>query len=427
MVTFIALSSLWRRTRPLVTVVCSFSGFLVLAIFLTQPPDLFISIVVLVTLGYSVGQHLVGTRSVLAVVFGAVVVVTVSVIYDPSDIFFPVAFFWIVPWLAGRTLRNQTMLARELAEKAERAEHAREEDERRAIALERNRIARELHDVLAHNLSVMVVQASAARRIVDRNPEQAVEVAALIQRTGREALAEIRHLFGAVRRGEGEDLSGPPSITRVEELARRARAAGLKVELRVVGDPVALPPGIDLTAYRIVQEALTNALKHAGSALASVTVGLRAERGGADRSRTTARAPREADELGEAGGGHGLVGMRERAALYGGTRPGGPAPGRWLRRARAASHAPARAGRRAHRRRGARMSVRVLLVDDQALIRAGFRMILDAEEDMEVVGECADGTQAVDSVRAARAGRGADGHPHARDGRHRGHAPDRRR
>ena len=170
-VTFITLSSVWRRTRPLVTVVCSFSGFLILAIFLTQPPDLFISIVVLVTLGYSVGQHLVGTRSVLAVVFGAVVVVTVSVIYDPGDIFFPVSFFWIVPWLAGRTLRNQTMLARELAEKAERAEHAREEDERRAIALERNRIARELHDVLAHNLSVMVVQASAARRIVDRNPD----------------------------------------------------------------------------------------------------------------------------------------------------------------------------------------------------------------------------------------------------------------
>ena len=316
-VTFITLSSVWRRTRPLVTVVCSFSGFLILAIFLTQPPDLFISIVVLVTLGYSVGQHLVGTRSVLAVVFGAVVVVTVSAIYDPGDIFFPVSFFWIVPWLAGRTLRNQTMLARELAEKAERAEHAREEDERRAITLERNRIARELHDVLAHNLSVMVVQAAAARRIVDRNPAQAVEVAALIQRTGREALAEIRHLFGAVRRGEGEDLSGPASITRVEELARRARAAGLKVELRVVGDPVPLPPGIDLTAYRIVQEALTNALKHAGSGLASVTVAyepnevvLVVEDDG--------EGPREADELSEAGGGHGLVGMRERAALYGG-------------------------------------------------------------------------------------------------------------
>ena len=109
--------------------------------------------------------------------------------------------------------------------------------------------------------------------------------------------------------------------------------------------------------------------------------------------------PREGFELGDAGGGHGLVGMRERAALYGGHRAGGPAPRRRLRRARAAAHAAARPRRRAVDWQGAGMSIRVLLVDDQALIRAGFRMILDAEEDMEVVGECADGTQAVDSAR----------------------------
>jgi signal transduction histidine kinase len=316
-VTFIALSFVWRRSRPLVTVFCVFSGFLVLAIFLTQPPDLFMAIIVLLATGYSAGRHLTGRTSVFALVFGAAVVITVSIIFDPGDIFFPVTFFWFIPWLAGRTMRNHTMLARELAEKAERAEHAREEEERRAIALERSRIARELHDVLAHNLSVMVVQASAARRIIDRNPEQAVEAAALIEHTGREALAEIRHLFGAVRRGEGEDLSGPPSIVRIDELARRARAAGLKVELRIRGEAVPLPPGIDLTAYRIVQEALTNALKHAGSGRASVTVAyepnevvLTVEDDG--------EGPRDGYELSEAGGGHGLVGMRERAALYGG-------------------------------------------------------------------------------------------------------------
>jgi signal transduction histidine kinase len=120
--------------------------------------------------------------------------------------------------------------------------------------------------VLAHNLSVMVVQASAARRVLDKDPVKAVEAASLIERTGREALAEIRYLFGPVRRGDGEALSGPPSIARVDDLARRARAAGLRVELRVSGDPVELPAGIDLTAYRIVQEALTNAIKYAGSA-----------------------------------------------------------------------------------------------------------------------------------------------------------------
>src|SRR5688572_27879287 len=106
-------------------------------------------------------------------------------------------------------MRNQTTLARELAEKAERAGHARAVEEQPAVAGDRARIARDLHDVLAHNLSVMVVQAGAARRVVERNPAQAAEAAELIQRTGREALAELRHLFGAVRRGEGEDLSGP--------------------------------------------------------------------------------------------------------------------------------------------------------------------------------------------------------------------------
>jgi signal transduction histidine kinase len=246
-----------------------------------------------------------------------VVIEVLSIVYDPGDIFFPVTFFWILPWTAGRTIRNQTMLARELAEKAERAQHAHAEEERRAIAIERNRIARELHDVLAHNLSVMVVQASAARRVLDKNPSQAVESAALIQRTGREALAEIRQLFGPVRRGHGEELSGPPSIARVDELARRARAAGLRVELRVSGAPVTLPAGIDLAAYRIVQEALTNAIKHAPSAQACVTVAYEPNEV-ALSIEDDGEGPRDGFDLEEAGGGHGLVGMRERAALYGG-------------------------------------------------------------------------------------------------------------
>jgi signal transduction histidine kinase len=313
----ISAAFLWRRSRPLLVMAIMFPGLLVMAIWLTQPPDMFAAIVMLLSCGYAVGRHEQGRRSVYGVAVGTAAMVTLAIIFDPNDIFFPVTFFWIVPWVVGRTIRNQTALARELAEKAERATHAREEEERRAIALERNRIARELHDVLAHNLSVMVVQAGAARRIVDKNPAQAAEVAELIQRTGREALAEIRHLFGPVRRGDVEDLSGPPSLARVDELARGARSAGLRVELRVKGEVVELPPGIDLTAYRIVQEALTNAIKHAGSATATVTVSyepnevvLSIEDDG--------EGAREDDYLSEAGGGHGLVGMRERAALYGG-------------------------------------------------------------------------------------------------------------
>jgi len=324
-ITLIALSFLWRRTQPLIPLACVFVGMTAMAIWLTEPPNTFVAVLILVTLGYAAGRHLTGRVSTIALGIGIVVMVVLAVIYDPNDIFFPVTFFWIVPWLAGRTLRNQTRLARELAEKAERAQHAREEEERRAIAVERNRIARELHDVLAHNLSVMVVQAAGARQVLEKSPERAVEAAALIERTGREALAEIRHLFGPVRRGETEPLSGAQSIARVDVLARRAREAGLRVELRVTGDPVELPGGIDLAAYRIVQEALTNALKHSPGARARVTVAwepnelvMSVEDDG--------KGPRDDYELGEAGGGHGLVGMRERAAVHGGIVQAGREP-----------------------------------------------------------------------------------------------------
>ena len=313
----IALSFLWRRSQPLVTVAATVFGLVLTSLWLTKPPDAFAAVVLMVSAAYAAGRHLHGKQSMYTLGLGTVAIVALAVSFDPHDIFFPVFFFWILPWLAGRTIRNHTMLARELAEKAERAQHAREKHERRAIALERSRIARELHDVLAHNLSVMVVQASAARRVLDKDPVKAVEAASLIERTGREALAEIRYLFGPVRRGDGEALSGPPSIARVDALARRARAAGLRVELRVSGDPVELPAGIDLTAYRIVQEALTNAIKYAGSAHARVSITyepneivLSIEDDG--------EGPRDGYELRDAGGGHGLAGMHERAALYGG-------------------------------------------------------------------------------------------------------------
>ena len=313
----IALTFAWRRSHPVVPLVATLTGLTAMALWLTQPPDTFVAVLLLVSLAYAEGRHMQRRQSFYALGAGIAVIVVLSISFDPNDIFFPVTFFWILPWLAGRTIRNHTLLARELSEKAERARHAREEDERRAIALERNRIARELHDVLAHNLSVMVVQASAARRVLDKNPLQAVEVAELIERTGREALAEIRQLFGPVRRGDGEELSGPPSIARVDDLARRARAAGMRVELRVSGEPVALPAGIDLAAYRIVQEALTNAIKYAGSANARVTVAYEPNEV-ALSIEDDGEGPRDRFELEDAGGGHGLVGMRERAALYGG-------------------------------------------------------------------------------------------------------------
>jgi signal transduction histidine kinase len=327
LVSLMALSLLWRREKPFVPVVCVTIALPFSAALLTAPPYLFAAIAVLVTASYSAGAHLEQPRSAQALAPMILAVLAVVLIHDPSDWFFPIGIFCLVPWLAGRTIRNQTMLARELAEKAERAEHAREEEERRAIASERSRIARELHDVLAHNLSVMVVQAGAARRIVGRRPETAAEVADLIEHTGREALAELRHLFGPVRHGDGEDLQGPVGIERVEELAARARAAGLPVHVHVEGTRVELPTGVNLTAYRVVQEALTNTLKHAGRAQASVTVCYEPGEIVISVEDDGSGPAAEGDGLGDVGGGHGLVGMRERVALYGGMLQAGRRPG----------------------------------------------------------------------------------------------------
>jgi signal transduction histidine kinase len=316
----VTLTFLWRRSRPFVTLGAALGGLTLSQLLLTPPPDLFAAILMLMISSYSAGAHLEGRRALVGLAITVGTVTTVAVIYDPGDIFFPVAFFCAIPWLVGRTLRNHTNLARELAENAERAEHARADQERRAIAAERSRIARELHDVLAHSLSVMVVQSGAARRIVERDPERAAQAAELVRETGREALVELRHLFGPVRRGEGEALSGPPSISRIDQLAERARGAGVSVELSVEGTPVDLPPGVDLTAYRVVQEALTNTLKHAGSAHATVTVSY-------GRGEVVIAVEDDGRSGGGAlddGGGHGLVGMRERVGLDGGVIQAGP-------------------------------------------------------------------------------------------------------
>jgi signal transduction histidine kinase len=326
LVSLMGLSLLWRRDRPFVPVLCCGLGLPLSAAVLTAPPYIFVSIAMMAIASYSAGAHLERRQAVRGLALVVMSLTTVVLIFDPSDWFFPISVFGIVPWLAGRTIRNQTLLARELAEKAELAEHAREEEEHRAIARERSRIARELHDVLAHNLSVMVVQAGGARRIVEKRPDQAAVVADLIERTGREALVELRHLFGPVRHGEGEDLHGPVGIDQVEELAARARAAGLSVHVHVEGERVSLPTGVDLTAYRVVQEALTNALKHAGGGQASVTVSYEPNEIVLSIEDDGASADRAREELGELGGGHGLVGMRERVELYGGLLQAGNRP-----------------------------------------------------------------------------------------------------
>jgi len=224
--------------------------------------------------------------------------------------------------LIAYALQRRAKLARDLEQRAARLEHEREERTRAAIADERRRIARELHDVIAHTVSVMTVQAGAARLLLEAEPERAVAPLLSIEETGRQALSEIRRMFGILREDEGEIAFGrQPGMADLDALVEQARQAGLSVELRVEGQPVALPPGVDLAAYRVVQEALTNALKHGGPGGANVTV--RFGREAIDIAITNdSRVAANGD-----GGGHGLVGMRERVSLYGGKLEAGAAPG----------------------------------------------------------------------------------------------------
>lgn len=235
-------------------------------------------------------------------------------------------------WVLGDSIRTRRAYYEQLEERATRLEKEREAQAKVAVAAERARIARELHDVVAHNVSVMVVQADGAAYVLDSAPDQAKKALETISSTGRQALAEMRRLLGVLRTGEHQE-SGEyvpqPDVEQIDELVQQCRNSGLPVDFKVEGTPRPLPSGVELTAYRIVQEALTNTRKHGGpNAGASVRLvyfddglGLLVEDDGKG-------APHELYEEGGADGrGHGLIGMRERVGMVGGTLDAGPRPG----------------------------------------------------------------------------------------------------
>ncbi|MEU1008098.1 sensor histidine kinase [Streptomyces sp. NPDC005890] len=247
-----------------------------------------------------------------------------------------IAVFQTVPfalaWVLGDSMRTRRAYFAQLEERAARLEKEREAQSKVAVAAERARIARELHDVVAHNVSVMVVQADGAAYVMDTAPDQARKALETISSTGRQALAEMRRLLGVLRTGEHQE-SGEyvpqPDVEQIDDLIEQCRSSGLPVDFKVEGTPRPLPSGVELTAYRIVQEALTNTRKHGGpNAGASVRLvyfddglGLLVEDDGKG-------APHELYEEGGADGqGHGLIGMRERVGMVGGTLDAGPRPG----------------------------------------------------------------------------------------------------
>jgi signal transduction histidine kinase len=220
-----------------------------------------------------------------------------------------------MPWLVGLAFGSRTESLRVAQSRADRLERER----LAAIAEERARIARELHDVIAHAVSVMTVQAGAAEEMLKLDPGRAFEPVRAVQETGRQALVEMKRLVGMLREGDEESgLAPQPGLDDLDELASQVRDAGLEVDVRVEGEPRRLPLGVDLSGYRIVQEALTNALKHAQARRATVVVRYGARDLAIDVS-DDGRGP-----SGNGSAGHGLVGMRERVGVFGGDFEAGP-------------------------------------------------------------------------------------------------------
>jgi signal transduction histidine kinase len=274
---------------------------------------------------YTVGAHCTRRVSVRCMA-GLLAVVVLEQALDPTnhDATDPLGampfllLLVLLPWVTGMYLRTRRLYVAELRERAARAEAEREQRAREAVADEQRRIARELHDAVAHAMSVMVVQAEAAEEMLTVDPEKARAPVQRIQSVGRDGLAEMRRLLAVLRTGESPGKAPQPGLAQLDVLADEIRSAGLPVDLTVEGEPRAVPVGVDISAYRIAQEALTNVLRHARATHVDVRL----------RYGEALELDVEDDGIGVPaaanGGGHGLVGMRERVGLYGGTLEAGP-------------------------------------------------------------------------------------------------------
>jgi signal transduction histidine kinase len=267
---------------------------------------------------YSVGAHAGYPQTLFGVAGAAASLFAVDIprlaAGDPVDEVVPLWFLLGGVWAFGRWMRRRRAEAVSLTERAEKAESDREERARLAVAEERARIARELHDLVAHSMGVIVIQAQGAQRMLDKDPQAARGALEAIESTGRNGLAEMRRLLGLLTESySGDDTSPQPRLETLDQLVDQVRSAGLSVDLSIEGTARPLPPGVELAAYRIVQEALTNTLKHAGPASARVALrylpeGVEVEVADSGAGQAAGHSP-----------GHGLIGMKERVALYGGS------------------------------------------------------------------------------------------------------------
>jgi len=234
-------------------------------------------------------------------------------------------FLFGTAWWVGELFRSRREREADLKERSEQLEIEREENARRAVLDERVRIARELHDVVAHHVSVMGIQAGAARKVLDKQPDKANEALSTIEVSSRQAISELHRLLGFLRpNNQVEGVSPQPSLKYLDTLVKEIRNSGLPVEIRIIGKEQTIPESIDLSAYRIIQEALTNIVKHAGPAKATVTLKylpdmleLDISDNGKGKTTNSEKKP----------GGRGIIGMKERASLHGGKLETGNMPG----------------------------------------------------------------------------------------------------
>ena len=274
-------------------------------------------------------------RVALAAVIAAAAAITLSIGLQPSS----VASYstWItselgvvVAWLAALNLRSRRARWAELRARAERLEHDREEEARRAVTQERLRIARELHDVIAHSMSVIAVQSAVGNHVMDTQPQEARRALAAIEATSRSALTEMRRLLGVLRQdGEPQGSLVPaPGLADLTALVTQVKDAGLSVWVHVEGQRGPVPAGVELSAYRIIQESLTNVIKHAAATTAHVTISYGADSLAVEITDEGLAAPPGTAASATSSPGHGIIGMRERVAVFGGefaaeSRPGG--------------------------------------------------------------------------------------------------------
>lgn len=311
-----------RRRAPLAVAVWV-AALLGLPALIGHPADSFSLFVVSLLVAYAVGAdaaHPASVASGICALVGGSFLATVMNHGRFADYAYSAVLYTLAA-ADGRIVRRQTSRVTAAEGLVSRLDRAQEETVQRALSDERGRIAREMHDVISHSVSLMVIQAGAAEASLGREPESVSSALATIQDVGSEAVTELRRLLGVLRDGSDAELLTPqPSVRRIAELIETNRAAGLTIEVHLSGDDRRLPPGVDAAAYRIVQEALTNVRKHAPGSRVVVTIAFK-------RAELQVAIEDDGPGLGDdVGLGHGLVGMKERAEIYGGRLVLGASP-----------------------------------------------------------------------------------------------------